>query len=64
MTIDELVRILSELPPEWHVYATKAGDSLYIWHPGSARFGYVFTDGRATLMQTDRRREHELTHGR
>jgi hypothetical protein len=52
VTVADLIQKLQELPPDWHINATKSGSSLEFhepvedwWKPGHP-YGLVFTDDR------------------
>jgi hypothetical protein len=64
MTIRELIQELEQQDPTWSVYATRKGDSLYVWDstPGSRAYGYIFTDGRAPRMLMTRHAHHNNNH--
>jgi hypothetical protein len=54
LTVRELVeKLVRDVPPGWNVEGTGAG-SLYVWEPNGLRYGYVFTDDRATKLLTRR----------
>jgi hypothetical protein len=56
MKVQALIQRLGDIPDGWEVRATRAGESLEVWDPDGAEYGFVFTDGRPTRMFTDRRR--------
>ena len=57
MDVRELIERLQQFPPDWQVYATKAGSSIEVWEPGGTKYAYVFTDEREPKHLTSRRRQ-------
>ena len=56
MTVAELIKRLRDMPPEWKVYATKAGGSLEVWNELGPQYGFVFTYDKPTKFLTRRMR--------
>lgn len=51
--VSELLERLAEIPKVWEVRGTAKG-SLEVWDPEGPQYGYVFPNGRPTLILTDR----------